>query len=61
MIRYVLNGMEIDRNKNAGITRTLKQLCNSIVQQKCDFVEIFAECWEEQTTAAGYFNFCVPL
>ena len=53
-----LNGVEIDRNRNMGITSTLKNYeivssNRSVILRNVD--------WDVQTTAARYFNFCVPL
>ncbi|KYQ47745.1 hypothetical protein ALC60_13219 [Trachymyrmex zeteki] len=56
-IRYELNGVEIDRNRNVGITSTLKNYVT--VSDKS--VILRNASWDAQTTAAGYFNFCVPL
>jgi hypothetical protein len=58
-IRYELDGVEIDRNRNVGITSTLK---NYITLSSDKSVILRNAGWEEQmTTADGYFNFCVPL
>ncbi|KYQ53253.1 hypothetical protein ALC60_07616, partial [Trachymyrmex zeteki] len=57
-IRYELNGMEIDRNRNVGITSTLK---NYVTVSSDKRVILRNAGWDAQTTAAGYFNFCVPL
>ena len=43
-IRYELNGVEIDRNRNVGIISTLKKLCNSVVRQKRDFAKCRLGC-----------------
>ncbi|KAL6268144.1 hypothetical protein P5V15_001236 [Pogonomyrmex californicus] len=45
-IRYELDGVEINRNRNVGITSTLKH---------------YNAGWDARTNADGYFNFCVPL
>jgi len=47
--------VEIDRNRNVGITSTLKNYVtmSSVILRNAG--------WDAQTTAAGYFNFCVPL
>ncbi|XP_029667043.1 uncharacterized protein LOC115237843 [Formica exsecta] len=47
-IRYELDGVEIDRNRNVGITSTLK---NYNAQYALT----------SSNNANGYFNFCVPL
>jgi len=58
-IRYELNGLEIDRNRNVGITSTLK---NYVTLSSDKSVILRNAGWETQmTTADGYFNFCVPL
>ena len=57
-IRYELNGVEIDRNRNVGITSTLK---NYVTVSSDRSVILRNAGWDAQTTAAGYFNFCVPL
>ncbi|KAL6419573.1 hypothetical protein ACFW04_013724 [Cataglyphis niger] len=57
-IRYKLDGVEIDRNRNAGITSTLK----NYVTISSDRTVIMRNAgWDAQTNANGYFNFCVPL
>ncbi|KYM86190.1 hypothetical protein ALC53_04157 [Atta colombica] len=56
-IRYELNGVEIDRNRNVGITSTLKNVTVSSDRS----VILRNAGWDTLTTAAGYFNFCVPL
>jgi len=57
-IRYELNGVEIDRNKNVGITSSLKNYIsltsdNALVMQNAG--------WNGTPAVGGYFNFCVPL
>ncbi|XP_050454999.1 uncharacterized protein LOC126853375 [Cataglyphis hispanica] len=57
-IRYELDGVEIDRNRNVGITSTLK----NYVTISSDRTVIMRNAgWDAQTNANGYFNFCVPL
>ena len=57
-IRYELDGVEIDRSRNVGIPSTLKHY----VTVSSDRSVILNNAgWEAQTTADGYFNFCVPL
>ncbi|KYN42704.1 hypothetical protein ALC56_02863, partial [Trachymyrmex septentrionalis] len=56
-IRYELNSVEIDRNKNIGITSTL----NNYTTVSSDNVILRNVSWNAQITAAGHFNFCVPL
>ena len=57
-IRYELNGVEIDRNRNVGITSILK---NYVTVSSDRSVILRNAGWDALTTAAGYFNFCVPL
>ncbi|KYN28612.1 hypothetical protein ALC57_02004, partial [Trachymyrmex cornetzi] len=49
---------EIDRNRNVGITSTLK---NYVTVSSDRSVILRNAGWGAQTTQAGYFNFCVPL
>jgi hypothetical protein len=57
-IRYELDGVEIDHNRNVGITSTLK----NYVTMSSDRTVIMRNAgWDAQTNANGYFNFCVPL
>ncbi|KYQ58434.1 hypothetical protein ALC60_02574 [Trachymyrmex zeteki] len=55
---YELNGVEIDRNRNVGITSTLKNYLTVSFDRSVILRNVG---WDAQTTAAGYFNFCVPL
>ncbi|XP_070527374.1 uncharacterized protein [Cardiocondyla obscurior] len=58
-IRYELNGVEIDRNRNVGKTSTLK---NYISLTSDNAVMLQNAGWSEtSTTSEGFFNFCVPL
>ncbi|KYN08602.1 hypothetical protein ALC62_00412 [Cyphomyrmex costatus] len=58
-IRYELNSVEIDRNRNVGITSTLKN-CVSLTYDK-SLIALNAG-WESKSDITeGYFNFCVPL
>jgi len=57
-IRYELNGVEIDRNRNVGITSTIKNYVSltyakALIMRNAgrDITSIISE---------GYFNFCVP-
>ena len=57
-IRYELDGVEIDRNRNVGVTSLLKNyvtisLDRSMVMSNAG--------WIDATTVDGHFNFCVPL
>jgi len=56
-IRYKLDGVEIDRNRNVGITSTLK----NYITVSSDRSVILRNWWDAHTGANGYFNFCVPL
>ena len=55
-IRYELNYVKIVRNRNVGITSTLK---NYVTSDRS--VILWNAGWDAQTTATGYFNFCVLL
>ncbi|KYN08234.1 hypothetical protein ALC62_00785, partial [Cyphomyrmex costatus] len=57
-IRYELDGVEIDRNRNVGVTSTMK---NYVTVTSDRSVILRNAGWDAQTTADGYFNFCVPL
>ncbi|XP_018398559.1 PREDICTED: uncharacterized protein LOC108776441 [Cyphomyrmex costatus] len=57
-IRYELDGVEIDRNRNVGVTSTIK---NYVTVTSDRSVILRNAGWDAQTTADGYFNFCVPL
>ncbi|XP_029659114.1 uncharacterized protein LOC115233044 [Formica exsecta] len=50
--------VEIDRNRNVGITSTLK---NYVTISSNKTVIMRNAGWDAQTNANGYFNFCVPL
>jgi len=54
-----LNGVEIDRNRNVGITSTIK----NYVSLKYDKALIMRKAGWDITSIIpeGYFNFCVPL
>ena len=58
-IRYELNGVEIDRNRNVGITSTLKNYVSlsydkAVIMQNAGWQFLY-------NLPEGYFNFCVPL
>ncbi|KAL6253536.1 hypothetical protein P5V15_015384 [Pogonomyrmex californicus] len=57
-IRYELDGVEIDRNRNVGITSTLKHYVTTSSDRS---VILRNAGWDAHTNADGYFNFCVPL
>jgi len=54
-IRYELDGVEIDRNRNVGITSTLKNYVT------ISSVTLRNAGWDAHTDMNGYFNFCVPF
>ncbi|XP_077264206.1 uncharacterized protein LOC143898521 isoform X1 [Temnothorax americanus] len=58
-IRYELNGVEIDRNRNVGITSTIK---NYISLSYNDYQLMRNAGWDVTSSLLeGYFNSCVPL
>ena len=58
-IRYELNGMEIDRNRNVGITSTMKNYV-SLTFDKGMIMQNAG--WDMSSNLSkDYFNFCVPL
>ncbi|XP_026830912.1 uncharacterized protein LOC113563446 [Ooceraea biroi] len=59
-IRYGLDGVEIDRNRNVGITSTLK---NNTLLTLDRGITLGNSGWDTyySDNANGYFNFCVPL
>ncbi|KAM0727942.1 hypothetical protein ACS0PU_005411 [Formica fusca] len=58
-LRYELDSVEIDRNRNVGITSTIKNYV-SLTTEKGKILENTA--WNMSHNAAeAYFNFCVPL
>ncbi|XP_024872501.1 uncharacterized protein LOC112455044 [Temnothorax curvispinosus] len=57
-VRYELDGMEIDRCRNVGITSTLK---NYVTVSSDRSVILRNAGWEPHNNPNGYFNFCVPL
>ncbi|XP_072756901.1 uncharacterized protein [Anoplolepis gracilipes] len=58
-LRYELNGMEIDRNRNIGITCTIKNI--SLTQERSKILHNAAWNIVANNGGEGYFNFCVPL
>ncbi|XP_036149074.1 uncharacterized protein LOC118647742 [Monomorium pharaonis] len=57
-IRYELDGVEIDRNRNVGITSTLK----NYITMSTNRTKIANNAgWDPWYHVNGYFNFCVPL
>lgn len=59
-IRYELDGVEIDRNRNVGITSTLKNYV-SLSSDKSAIMKNAAWDTIDAMSPDGYFNFCVPL
>jgi len=57
-IRYELNGVEIDRNRNIGITSTIKNYVSMTYDKS--LIALNAR-WNSRSKEEGYFNFCVPL
>ncbi|XP_029668605.1 uncharacterized protein LOC115238702 [Formica exsecta] len=60
-IRYELDGVEIDRNRNVGITSTIKNYV-SLTTERSSILQNAG--WDFATTLhwpIGDFNFCVPL
>ncbi|XP_036146769.1 uncharacterized protein LOC118646927 [Monomorium pharaonis] len=57
-IRYELDGVEIDRNRNVGITSSLK---NYVTMSSDRSVIARNAGWDPWNLPNGYFNFCVPL
>jgi len=56
-IRYELDGVEIDRNRNVGITSTLKNYVTTSSNRNV----ILGNAGWERSDMGGYFNYCVPL
>lgn len=59
--RYELNGIEIDKTKNLGITTTLKNLASLNVNES---QMLLNSGWSQNGTIKlnkGHFNFCIPL
>jgi len=58
-IRYELDGVEIDRCRNVGITSTLKNYV-SLTPERGEVLKNAG--WDTtENKGEGYFNFCVPL
>jgi len=65
LMQYELNGVEIDRNRNVGITSIIKNYISlssdtSLIIHNAGFIptEYTAS---RLLSSDGYFNFCVPL
>ncbi|XP_072744040.1 uncharacterized protein [Anoplolepis gracilipes] len=59
-LRYELNGVEIDRNRNVGITCTIKNYI-SLTHERSKILHNAAWNIVAKNSDEGYFNFCVPL
>lgn len=57
-IRYELNGIEIDRARNPGMTSTLKGLVSFT---SADIPHLQNAAWGLQDRNAEHFSFCIPL
>jgi len=57
-IRYELDDVEINRNRNVGVTSTLK---NYVTMSSERNVIAMNAGWDPWNPPNGYFNFCVPL
>ncbi|XP_011859488.1 PREDICTED: uncharacterized protein LOC105556981 [Vollenhovia emeryi] len=57
-IRYELDGVEIDRARNVGITSTLKTYVSSSFDK---MMSLKNAGWDVVNNGTGDFNFCVPL
>ncbi|XP_011880458.1 PREDICTED: uncharacterized protein LOC105568974 [Vollenhovia emeryi] len=57
-IRYELDGVEIDRTRNVGITSTLQNYVSASVDKMATLKNAG---WDVAFNGKGDFNFCVPL
>lgn len=60
-IRYELNGVEIDKCKNPGITSTMKGYVSFTESESSKLIHSGWSHNTAPTLTAGAFNFCVPL
>lgn len=60
-IRYELNGIEIDRSRNVGITTALKNYISLNSNESSSLLNAGWSLKEENLSAIEQFNFCVPL
>ena len=58
-IRYEFNGVEINRNRNVGITSTIKNYVSIMYDEA--LIALNAGWNFRSDMEEGYFNFCVPL
>jgi len=59
-IRYELDGVEIDRNRNVGITSTIKNYI-SLTEENSKILKNAGWDLKSNSTVSGEFNFCIPL
>ncbi|RLU15209.1 hypothetical protein DMN91_012203, partial [Ooceraea biroi] len=59
-IRYELNGVEIDRSRNVGVTSTLKNYA-SLTHAHANILQNAGWSVVNNTSGPGDFNLCVPL
>ena len=55
-IRYKLNDVDIDHNRNVGITNTIKNYVSMMYNKP---LIALSTGWNRSDTEKGYFNFCV--
>ncbi|RLU25778.1 hypothetical protein DMN91_001937 [Ooceraea biroi] len=60
-IRYELNGVDIDRSRNAGITSTLKNYVSLTASRNGMLKNAGWDIVNFSNSEEGHFNFCVPL
>lgn len=60
-IRYELNGVEIDQNRNVGHTTTLKNYVSLTENQSKLLINAGWAPENDFVLTHGYFNFCIPL
>ncbi|XP_070165626.1 uncharacterized protein [Polyergus mexicanus] len=60
-IRYELDGVEIDRNRNVGITSTIKNYASLTVERSKILKNAGWDLLATTHSSIGDFNFCVPL
>lgn len=60
-IRYELNGLEIDRTRNLGISTTIKNFVSLNVNESKALVSAGWSPTEDLDASKSYFNFTVPL
>ncbi|RLU25440.1 hypothetical protein DMN91_001596 [Ooceraea biroi] len=60
-IRYELNGVDIDRSRNAGITSTLKNYVSLTASRNGMLKNAGWDIVNFSNGEEGHFNFCVPL